>query len=362
MHQGKADSRKILFRRLSACALAVFLLSGGGFARADEAFPTPLPENITAADQLEIDDRFEELNLYTVTFRNTRAYTPEVFNPGKVTESDYIRSESGSGDDWYHYRYEDDSELTIPGNTELIYGNRNYERYSQLLTYLDNAGITAEERENGPYSLQDALERSHSLFDRLHIGNLVMDRAVALPSSRIRTLTDDMKRFYSGAQKLYCFDSFPDEIGAWYLTFRQELSGIRSAGVPQVRIVLTGEGTALLELNRIIDHVNDDYELTAGATWQDAIRLFTETHGQKSFESELYSESFEISRINIAYDYELTHDDFTSLDAKIFPCWQIEGSQAITLAEGTGIYSPGTKIIPFSEIYSIPDGKKNINW
>ena len=126
--------------------------------------------------------------------------------------------------------------------------------------------------------------------------------------------------------------------------------------------MLTGEGTALLELNRIIDHVNDDYELTAGATWQDAIRLFTETHGQKSFESELYSESFEISRINIAYDYELTHDDFTSLDAKIFPCWQIEGSQAITLAEGPGIYSPGTKIIPFSEIYSIPDGKKNINW
>lgn len=362
MRQRKADSWKILFRRLPACALAVFVLSASGFARADEVLPTPLPEHITAADHLEIDDRFEELSFYTVTFRNTRAYTPEMFNPGKVTESDYIQSESGSGDDWYHYRYEDDSELTIPGNTELIYGSRDYERYSQLLTYLDNAGISAEERETAPYPLQDALERSNSLFDRLHIGNLVMDRAVALPSSRIRALTDDMKRFYSGAQKLYCFDSFPDEIGAWYLTFRQELSGIRSAGVPQVRIVLTGDGTALLELNRIIDHVNDDYELTAAATWQDAVRLFTATHEQKSSESELYSESFEISRINIAYDYEMPRDDSATLDAKVFPCWQIEGSQEITLAEGPEIHNPGTKIIPFSEVYSIPDGKKNINW
>ncbi len=362
MRQRKADSRKILFRRLSACALAVFVLSVSGLACADEAFPTPLPENITAADHLEIDDRFEELSLYTVTFRNTRAYTPEMFNPGKVTETDYIRSEYGPGDDWYHYRYEDDSELTIPGNTELIYGSRDYERYSQLLTYLENAGISEEKREDGLYPLQDALERSHSLFDRLHLGNLVMDQAVALPSSRIRTLTDDMKRFYSGAQKLYCFDSFPKEIGAWYLTFRQELSGIRSAGVPQVRIVLTEDGTALLELNRIIDHVNDDYELTAGTSWQDALRLFTATHEQKNFESDLYSESFEISRINIAYDYEMPRDDSATLDAKVFPCWQIEGSQAITLAEGPGVYSPGTKIIPFSEIYSIPDGKKNINW
>lgn len=362
MRQRKAESWKILFRRLPACALAVFMLSAGGLALADEVLPTPLPENITAADHLEIDDRFDELSLYSVTFRNTRAYTPELFNPGKVTETDYIRSEYGPGDDWYYCRYEDDSELTIPGSTELVYGNRDYERYSQLLTYLENAGITAEDRENGPYPLQDALERSGALFDRLHIGNLVLDRAVALPSSRIRGLTDDMKRFYSGAQKLNCFQSFPEEIGAWYLSFRQELSGIRFAGVPQVRIVLTGDGTALLELNRIIDHVNDDYALTAGTSWQDALRFFTARHEQKDPESGSYSESFEISRINIAYDYEMPRDDSTALDAKVFPCWQIEGSQAITLADGPGIYKPGTKIIPFSEIYSIPDGKKNINW
>ena len=49
-----------------------------------------------------------------------------------------------------------------------------------------------------------------------------------------------------------------------------------------------------------------------------------------------------ISKINIAYDYNLM--DSNALDARAFPCWQIEG-------QGTGTGK-------FRETYSIVDGKR----
>ena len=93
---------------------------------------------------------------------------------------------------------------------------------------------------------------------------------------------------------------------------------------------------SLLELDKIIDHINDDYELPAGVCWTDALRVFSASHCGKS------GESYEISKINIAYDYNLM--DSNALDARAFPCWQIEG-------QGTGTGK-------FRETYSIVDGKR----
>ncbi|MBR5959460.1 MAG: hypothetical protein IKZ98_00560 [Clostridia bacterium] len=330
MCQKKRSFCRIRIRGLAAIAAALFLLPGGYAARAEEGMPTPIPENIRTAEHIEIDDRFEELSSYSITFRNMRAYTPDCFNFSKVTEKEELPAADGNEVDCY--RYADKAVLKIPGTTALAYGNRNYERYSQLVSYMENTGKAPQAQGTAPYPLENALARCDTLFNKLHIGNLVLDQAIALPSGSICDMTDEIKKFYHETEP-ECFDAFPEEIGVWYLAFRQELNGIPSAGVPQVRIVLTETETALLELNRVIDHVNDDYELTAGTCWQDALRLFSDSHCGKN------GGSYEISRINIAYDYDLT--DAGALDAKAFPCWQIEGK------------GPGAG--KFSEVYSISE-------
>ena len=46
MCQKKRSFCRIRFRGLAALAAALFLLSGGYAARAEESLPTPIPENI----------------------------------------------------------------------------------------------------------------------------------------------------------------------------------------------------------------------------------------------------------------------------------------------------------------------------
>ena len=329
-------AKRKTIRALASCALAVFLLPWAG-AGAEGIQEEPLPEHIRTADYLVVDDRCGELSAFSITFRNTRGYTPECFNPARVSEGE--APGAGAGGILSYYQYEDGSSLTIPSSTGLVYGSRDAERYRQLLIYLKGAGsMPAAAAE--PYPLADALARCDSLFSRLHISGLVLDSSLALTADRIGKVTGDMRRGSTPAPA--CFDSFPAEIGAWCLTFRQELDGIRSAGTPQVRIVLTERDTALLELNRVIDHVNDDYQLAAQASWQDALDLFSATHREEA----AGDESFEISRINLAFAYELPDQD--ALDARAVPCWQIEGRTA-----------RGNQVVGFSEVYRIPDGKKN---
>ena len=329
MCQKKRSFCRIRMKGLAVAAAALFLLPGGYTAGAEEEIPSPIPENIRTADHIEINDRYEELSSYSITFRNMRAYTPECFNYAKVTEEEELPAADGREVDFY--RYADEAVLKIPGNTALEYGNRNYERYSQLVDYMESTGAAPQAQGTAPYPLENALARCDAIFSKLHIGNLVLDRAVALPCGCICDMTDEIRRFYKGTKPV-CFDAFPEEIGVWYLVFRQELNGIPSAGIPQVRIALTETETALLELNRVIDHVNDDYELASGTCWQDALRLFSASHCGKT------CGCYEISRINIAYDLE-NQGDAGCLDAKAFPCWQIEGK------------GPGAG--EFKEVYSI---------
>lgn len=333
MSQMKGSACRIRFRGLAAIAVALFLLPGGFQARADENLPASVPGYIRTADEIVIDDRYDELSSYSITFRNMWAYTPECFNYAKVTEVEELPTSDGR--EMNRYRYADEAVLTIPGNTELEYGNRDFERYRQLIAYMESTGMTPGAQAAWPYPLENALARCETIFNNLHISNLVLDQVIALPSDSIRDMTDGIRTFYN--TETDCFDAFPEEIGVWYLAFRQQLNGIPSVGTPQVRIALTKDETVLLELNRVIDHVNDDYEVAAGTTWLDAIRVFSDSHcGEEG------NGSFEISRINIAYDYDI--GDNGTLDARAVPCWQIEG-------HGSGVGA-------FKEVYSILDGKK----
>ncbi|MBQ6288538.1 MAG: hypothetical protein IJK71_04775 [Clostridia bacterium] len=334
MSQKKRIACRVRFKGLAAIMAALFLLPGGFDARAEESLPTPVPEYIRTADEIVIDDRYDELSAYSITFRNMQAYTPECFNYAKVTAAEELPTADGR--EMNRYRFADDAVLTIPCNTTLEYGNKDFECYKQLLNYMDNADVAPGKQANAPYPLENAMARCEAIFKTLHIDNLVLDQAVALPSDSISNMTDGMKVFYNETEPV-CFDAFPEEIGVWYLAFRQELNGIKSLGTPQVRIALTEKETALLELDKVIDHINDDYELENGVCWLDAIRVFSASHCEKTG-----GESYEISRIKIAYDYDLT--DSSALDAKAFPCWQIEGQR------------PG--VGAFKEVYSIPEGRK----
>ena len=321
-------------RGLAALAAGLFLFTGSPQARAEESQPTPVPEYIRTADEIVIDDRYDELSAYSITFRNMQAYTPECFNYAKVTAAEELPAADGR--EMNRYRFADDAVLTIPCSTTLEYGNKDYECYRQLLNYMDNAGAAPGRQVNAPYPLDSAMARCEAIFKTLHIENLVLDEAVALPADAISGMTEGMKAFYNETEPV-CFDAVPEEIGVWYLAFRQELNGIKSLGTPQVRIALTEMETALLEMDKVIDHINDDYELESGVCWLDAIRVFSASHCEKTG-----GESYEISRIRLAYDYDLT--DSSALDARAFPCWQIEGR--------------GPKAGLFKEVYSIPEGKK----
>ena len=333
MCQKKRSFCRIRIRGLAVITAALFLLPGGYAARAEEDLPTPIPENIRTADEIVIDDRYEELSSYTITFRNMRAYTPDCFNYAKVTATEELPTPDGR--EMNRFRFADNAVLTIPCNTTLEYGNKDFECYRQLLNYMDNANFAPGKQADAPYPLENAIARCETIFKTLHIDNLVLDQAVALPSGSISDMTDGIKQFYKETEPA-CFDAFPEEIGVWYLAFRQELNGIKSLGTPQVRIALTEKETALLELDKVIDHINDDYALPDSICWTDAIRVFSASHCGKS------GESYEISKINIAYDYNLM--DSNALDARAFPCWQIEGREP---GKGT-----------FREVYSIPEGRE----
>ena len=77
-------------RGLAALAAGLFLFTGSPQARAEESQPTPVPEYIRTADEIVIDDRYDELSAYSITFRNMQAYTPECFNYAKVTAAEEL--------------------------------------------------------------------------------------------------------------------------------------------------------------------------------------------------------------------------------------------------------------------------------
>ena len=94
---------------------------------------------------------------YEAVLKDFSTYRPEDCHNGRIISTDHYQSEEGAWDDIDYYFYEDGYTLTVSGES-LTMGTGDYERYSQLLTYLDGAEIPAESLQTKPFPLQDAQE------------------------------------------------------------------------------------------------------------------------------------------------------------------------------------------------------------
>ena len=308
--------------------------------------------NVVLTENAVIDGSYDALYECDVTLRNLLDYySPEVFSGVPAVNREYFQSEFGVLDDMYTWQFGNGCELYC-SCFSLSYGNADMERYNQLLTYMDDANIKAEADTPEGFPVEDALSRCDALFRELMIENLVPDQAIALPYGYIRKLTDDMVLYYSGAAKLDIFHNFDDDISAWYLTFRQQMNGLKSTEDPQVSMIMTKNGIALLTITNVIERTENAVQTDAEPSWQDALDMFTALHGGRVYEE--YSEKFEIAGIRIGYDIESASvDNDGMIRAKVFPCWRVDGTQILEVnrRQDTGI--PDTKTLQISETYRI---------
>ena len=321
------------------------MLIGG--ARGETA--TVLPQHIQLAEHAVIEAADLPLYEYTVTLRDFFSCTPEDFHDGEIRNSEYCKSEYGAWDDMYAYTFEDGYMLILKGSG-LDFGNRFHDKYDQLLIYMDNLEKTVPETE--PFPLREAQERCDRIISRLDIGYLVPEQAVPLSNDTIREWTAEMKERFSGS-KLDCFEAFPEEIGGWYLTFRQTLGGIPVSDLtdtPQVRVVLTKDETALLEMDGIIDIIDEAELLPEGTSPEDALRFYMAEHPEVQRDS--IRETFRISRIMPAYCADMRGEKHSvPARERLRPCWRIESRQIMLIGSETWDR-------PLSELYRIPDGEK----
>ncbi len=338
--------------RFAAFLLAACLPAMIPSAGAEDILQVPGNGNVILMENAIIDGSYDKLCEYDSTFRNLLDYyPPEVFSGVPAVSRDYYRSEDSILDDMCTWRFGNGCELSCD-RISLTYGNADRERYSQLLVYLDNANIKAEAGEPDGFSLEDAVSQSDALFRELKIENLVPDQATALPCEYIRELTGDMIRFYGEAPKLDVFRSFGEDISAWYLTFRQEINGLRSMEEPQVSLVVTKNGIALLTITTIIDRVENVVQTGAESVWQDALDMFTAFHGGRTFEE--YSEKFEIEGIRIGYDTgSVDVGGNGEIRGKLFPCWRVDALQTLEMSQGRNGETSGTRILQMSDTYRI---------
>ncbi len=332
--------------------LAAFLLMPVPAAGAEDALQAPGEGNVKLTEDAVIDDAYDVLSEYDATLRNLLDYySPEVFSGVPAVNRNYDDFEYGAFDDSCTWQFGNGCELTC-SCLSLTYGNADSERYGQLLTYMDNANINAESDVPEGFSIEDALSRCDALFHELKIENLVPDQAIALPCEYIRKLTDDMVLFYKSAVKLDVFRSFGEDISAWYLTFRQEINGLRSMEEPQVSLVVTKNGIALLTITTIIDRVENVVQTGAESVWQDALDMFTAFHGGRTFEE--YSEKFEIEGIRIGYDTgSVDVGGNGEIRGKLFPCWRVDALQTLEMSQGRNGETSGTRILQMSDTYRI---------
>ena len=135
-------------------------------------------------------------------------------------------------------------------------------------------------------------------------------------------------------------------------TFRQEINGLRSTEEPQVSLVVTKNGIALLTVTTIIDRVENVVQTGAESVWQDALDMFTAFHGGRTFEE--YSEKFEIEEIRIGYDTgSVSIGDNGEIRGKMFPCWRVDGRQTLEMSQGRNGETPGTRTLKMSDTYRI---------
>ena len=336
-------------RQMIIGALCCMLIAGAVSWDARGETAAVLPQHIQLAEHAVIDAANLPLYEYSVTLRDFLSCAPEDFHAGKIKNTEHYESEYGTWDDIYFYTFTDGYSLTVSG-TSLDFGNRHHDNYSQLLTYLDNEESQAPEEE--PFPLPEAQARCDRLIKQLDIGYLVPERTVPLSSGTIRQLTAEMKERLHGG-KLDCFESFPEEIGAWYLTFRQMPGGIPVTDLthtPQVRIVLTKDETALLEINSIIDTIDEAKMLPETTSPEDALRYYMAEHPEVQRDDR--QETFRISRIMQAYCADIRGETLSlPVRERLCPCWRVESMQFIQIGSET-------LAVPLSELYRIPGGEK----
>ena len=337
--------------RFTAVFLAVCLLVLVSPAGAENNLQAPGNGNVTLMENAIIDGSYDTLCEYDAAFRNLLDYySPEVFSGVPAVNRNYDDFEYGAFDDSCTWQFGNGCELTC-SCLSLTYGNADSERYGQLLTYMDNANINAESDVPEGFSIEDALSRCDALFRELKIENLVPDQAIALPCEYIRKLTDDMVLFYKSAVKLDVFRSFGEDISAWYLTFRQQVNGLKSTDEPQVSLVITKNGIALLTVTSVIEETGNAVQTGAEPSWQDALDMFTGVHGGRFFEE--YSERFDVTGIRIGYGLDAVRMEDGLLRAKVFPCWRVDGFQTLVISKRQDTGMPDTQILQVSDIYRI---------
>ena len=325
------------------CIIMLFICIVNMHALGETAF-TP-KENIKIENSI-INDQYNELNVYDVTYKDfQKVYTSAMFNSSEV-----VSTKSESADDIeaesHTYKYKDGFELCIADSMSLFYYNANGDYYSQILTYLNSSENYTNSPELTGFSLNEATKVANDFIASLEIKNLVLDKAFTFSKESLVTITNDMKKIY-GENGAKFFSSITDETEAYYLTYRQTLDGIKTAGTPQIQMVITRNGIAYLEMFRIIDQVNNKTTVTEQSSWKDAICFFEERNINAHNLPESISVLYEIEEISISYYRD--PDPEQKLCASLFPCWYIKGYETMTNGD-----KARTKQI--ADIYRIPDG------
>ena len=293
-----------------------------------------------------------QLFCYDVTCRNFhKAYKPEMFNTSGVKSKEYQKVDGRETDDWYRFEFQDGHELYIPSGLSLMYGDARMEYYSQVLTYLQCDLDTMECKEIEGFSLDEARKKADALIAVLDIANLEPDLAVSLSHEDLGRITKEMRETFAGEPKVKYFDSFTRDIDAYYLTYRQVLNGIKTAGMPQVAVVVTRDGIASLELSCVIDRVNETTPLTKTLSREEATELCSGKY-RNEFKSlpENMRITNEIAEISVAHFFEFDEDGTDEYHAGVFPCWFFKGEQ-MRFADEAEI-----GVSPIRDLYRIPDG------
>jgi hypothetical protein len=278
-----------------------------------------------------------------------QAFTPEMFNNSGVVARKFEKSDYMEMDDNYTYTYRNGSTLFVSSGLNLFYYNASGDYYSQVLTYLDTEETVIGNPELTGFTVKEATDQCDELLSRLGLGNLVLDTMVTFSKESLIRITDEMKKAYAGHPKVRYFTSFTDETEAYYLTYRQVLNGIKTAGTPQVRIVITRDGIAYLELFRIIDHITETYPVTKQMTGQDAVHCFEKRNVTRYSVPDSISVSYKIKEISIAYYFDFNTQNNNAFHAYVFPCWYIKGYESMRSAGRE-------KTLTIQDLYRIPDG------
>ena len=307
------------------------------------------------AENAVITEPQDQLFCYDVTFRNFhKAYTPETFNVSGVKSKEYQKLDGRELNDWYRYEFQDEHELYIPSGLNLMYGDSRMEYYSQVLTYLQWDLDTMECKGIEGFPLDEAREKADALIAVLGIEYLEPDLAVSLSHEDLNRITKEMRETFAGEPKVKYFDSFTKDIDAYYLTYRQVLNGIKTAGDPQAALVITRDGIASLELSHVIDRVNETTPLTKTLSREEATELCSGKY-RNEFKSlpENMRITNEIAEISVAHFFEFDEDGTDEYHAGVFPCWFFKGTQTfIKDGEEKGV----TSVNPIRDLYRIPDG------